>query len=64
MTLMDVMQEAIRERAELADLLESLSAEEWNAPTLCSAWSVRDLVAHLVSYDGLSPVGSASSSTV
>lgn len=56
---MDVMAEAVRERAELVDLLESLGDDEWNAPSLCSDWSVKDVVAHIVSYDGLSPVGAA-----
>ncbi|PWI20490.1 maleylpyruvate isomerase family mycothiol-dependent enzyme [Streptomyces sp. Act143] len=36
-----------RERASLADLLESLSAEEWETPTRCGDWRVRDVAAHL-----------------
>lgn len=39
------------ERADLADLLHSLSEEQWNAESLCDRWRVRDVVAHLVSYD-------------
>ena len=39
------------ERADLADLLQSLSEEQWNAPSLCERWRVRDVVAHMVSYD-------------
>lgn len=42
------------ERADLLALLETLSPEQWNAPTLCSEWTVRDVVAHVVSYDELS----------
>ncbi|WP_324784756.1 maleylpyruvate isomerase family mycothiol-dependent enzyme [Streptomyces sp. H51] len=36
-----------QERAGLADLLEGLSPEEWEAPTLCGDWRVRDVAAHL-----------------
>ncbi len=35
------------ERAWLADLLESLTEERWRAPSLCDAWTVRDVGAHL-----------------
>lgn len=51
---MDLMLEAERERAELADLLADLSPEEWEVPSLCAGWTVRDVVAHLLSYEGLS----------
>ncbi|MCD7439377.1 maleylpyruvate isomerase family mycothiol-dependent enzyme [Streptomyces lincolnensis] len=36
-----------RERASLADLLESLSPEEWETRTRCGDWRVRDVAAHL-----------------
>ena len=45
------------ERADLAELLTSLSPEQWDAPTLCEKWRVRDVVAHLYSYDELSTPG-------
>ncbi|GAA3698307.1 maleylpyruvate isomerase family mycothiol-dependent enzyme [Zhihengliuella alba] len=35
------------ERAALADDLAGLSAEQWRHPTLCGAWNVEDVVAHL-----------------
>ncbi|WP_067518538.1 maleylpyruvate isomerase family mycothiol-dependent enzyme [Nocardia uniformis] len=35
------------ERAELVELLRSLTNEEWETPTLCAGWRVRDLVGHL-----------------
>jgi uncharacterized protein (TIGR03083 family) len=35
------------ERRELADLLASLSDEQWDAPTLCDGWAVRHVVAHV-----------------
>jgi uncharacterized protein (TIGR03083 family) len=39
------------ERALLLDLLASLSADEWAAPTVCAPWSVKDLAAHIVADD-------------
>lgn len=44
---MDVWTEVEAERRELAELLEDLSDEEWDAPTLCGEWDVRHVVAHL-----------------
>ena len=35
------------ERRELAALLDGLSAEQWEAPSLCAGWTVRHVVAHL-----------------
>ena len=35
------------ERGSLADLLEQLSPEEWDQPSLCAGWRVRDVAAHL-----------------
>lgn len=36
------------ERRALADLLDTLAPAEWEVPTLCRAWRVRDVVAHVV----------------
>lgn len=36
------------ERRSLARDLEGLSAEQWDAPSLCSGWSVHDVLAHLI----------------
>jgi uncharacterized protein (TIGR03083 family) len=47
------------ERADLAELLAGLSPEQWDAPTLCSKWRVRDVVAHIISFDDLGAVGLA-----
>jgi uncharacterized protein (TIGR03083 family) len=44
------------ERADLADLLITLEPEQWNAPSLCTEWRVRDVVAHVFSYDTLDTV--------
>ncbi|GAA3391162.1 maleylpyruvate isomerase family mycothiol-dependent enzyme [Cryptosporangium minutisporangium] len=35
------------QRDELADLLEALSPDEWEHPSLCPGWRVRDVAAHL-----------------
>lgn len=35
------------ERASLADDLAALGESQWAHPTLCGAWTVRDVVAHL-----------------
>ncbi|MFG1708283.1 maleylpyruvate isomerase family mycothiol-dependent enzyme [Nonomuraea sp. M3C6] len=35
------------ERRALADLLGSLSADDWEQPSLCESWRVRDVAAHL-----------------
>ncbi|MGI5170178.1 maleylpyruvate isomerase family mycothiol-dependent enzyme [Spirillospora sp. CA-253888] len=39
------------ERAGLADLLETLTADQWGHPSLCDGWTVREVAAHL----GLGP---------
>src|SRR5947209_5905903 len=44
------------ERSELAALLESLSAEELARESLCAGWSVRDVAAHVISYDRINPL--------
>ncbi|MGO3474219.1 MAG: maleylpyruvate isomerase family mycothiol-dependent enzyme, partial [Brevibacterium aurantiacum] len=35
------------ERARLVKLLETLESDQWSADTLCSDWSVEQVVAHL-----------------
>jgi uncharacterized protein (TIGR03083 family) len=50
----DLSDLAAAERRDLADYLDTLTAEEWNQPSLCPGWSVRDVVGHIVSYDVLS----------
>ncbi len=51
----DLMPLAEAERREFADLLYGLSADEWDAPTLCEGWTVRDVVAHVYSFEDLRP---------
>ncbi len=53
----DAMSLAREERAELADLLATLTPAQWEAPSLCTGWRVRDVVAHMYSYEELGPVG-------
>lgn len=50
---MDVRRLAREERADFAAFLATLSPQQWQAPTLCTAWRVRDVVAHVISYDDL-----------
>jgi len=35
------------ERRRLADLLEELNDAQWRTPSLCTAWTIRDVAAHL-----------------
>lgn len=49
----DTMSLARAERADFAEFLASLTPEQWNAPTLCGGWQVRDVVAHVYSYEDL-----------
>ena len=39
------------ERASLVELLGSLDAERWRAPTVCPGWSVKDVALHLLGDD-------------
>lgn len=43
----DVRTEIAAERSELADVLDTLTEQQWDAPTLCKGWRVRDVVAHM-----------------
>lgn len=36
------------ERTELIDLLRTLTDEQWEAPTLCGGWRVREVVGHML----------------
>ena len=53
-SLMDM---AYEERTDLAAFLKTLRTEEWNAASLCDRWTVKDVVAHVVSYEELNVVG-------
>lgn len=42
------------ERSDLVALLKTLSFDEWEMPSLCEGWRIRDVVAHLC-YDSIPP---------
>ena len=44
----DVSQEVARLRHQFADRIDSLDETEWDAPSWCEGWRVRDVLAHLV----------------
>src|SRR5438105_15324329 len=39
------------ERAALLDLLSGLTDEEWERPTVCADWSVKDVALHILGGD-------------
>jgi uncharacterized protein (TIGR03083 family) len=53
-SLMDMAHD---ERTDLAAFLATLKPEEWHMPSLCEKWTVKDVVAHVLSYEELSPLG-------
>ncbi|QBJ94905.1 maleylpyruvate isomerase family mycothiol-dependent enzyme [Rhodococcus sp. ABRD24] len=55
----DVAALAHAERAQLAAFLHSLTPQQWQVPSLCAGWTVRDVVAHMLSYEELGPGGVA-----
>ncbi|MBB4689720.1 maleylpyruvate isomerase family mycothiol-dependent enzyme [Amycolatopsis jiangsuensis] len=54
---MDLRRFAREERADFADFLDTLRPQQWAEPTLCTGWTVRDVVAHVVSYDEIGARG-------
>lgn len=53
-SLMDM---AFEERSDLAAFLPTLTPDEWDAASLCDKWTVKDVVAHVVSYEELNFIG-------
>jgi uncharacterized protein (TIGR03083 family) len=45
------------EREEFALVLDGLTPEQWDSPTLCELWTVREVAIHTVSYDELTTGG-------
>jgi len=45
------------EREGFASFLDGLTSQQWNSPTLCELWSVREVAIHTVSYDELTTGG-------
>jgi uncharacterized protein (TIGR03083 family) len=54
-----LMSMARDERADLAAFLATLTPQQWLTPSLCDRWTVKDVVAHVVSYEELSKWGVA-----
>ncbi|WP_068182441.1 maleylpyruvate isomerase family mycothiol-dependent enzyme [Mycobacterium sp. UM_CSW] len=52
-----LMTMAHAERADLADFLSTLAPQDWEAPSLCTKWTVKDVVAHVISYEELGAAG-------
>ncbi len=48
---MNALELATAERTDLADLLATLTPQQWEAPSLCEGWRIRDVVAHVMSFD-------------
>jgi uncharacterized protein (TIGR03083 family) len=44
----DLMPMIHAERAALADYLQGLTADQWRAPTWCTAWNVQEVTGHLI----------------
>lgn len=54
-----VWEQVTEERRAVLVLLEGLTPAEWDAPTLCAGWRVRELVAHLTMPTRTGPVAAA-----
>lgn len=54
---MNGLEMATAERTDLADFLGTLKPEQWEAASLCEGWRVRDVVAHVMSFDDLNLLG-------
>lgn len=52
---MDIWQMIKAERASLVDGLAALPEADWQRPSLCTEWTVRDVVGHLISTATLTP---------
>jgi uncharacterized protein (TIGR03083 family) len=54
---MNGLEMATAERTDLAELLATLTPEEWASASLCEGWRVRDVVAHVMSFDDVTLLG-------
>jgi uncharacterized protein (TIGR03083 family) len=52
-----LMSMARAERADLHTFLTTLTPQQWDTPSLCSGWTVKDVVAHMISYEELGTMG-------
>lgn len=53
-SLMDLARD---ERADLAAFLATLTPAQWETESLCTGWTVKDVVAHIISYEELGVPG-------
>jgi uncharacterized protein (TIGR03083 family) len=56
MATVDVWGVVHPERSALADELSALREEQWSTPSLCSGWTVRDVVAHMAATASITPL--------
>jgi uncharacterized protein (TIGR03083 family) len=54
------MEMAQAERGDFAAFVDGLTDQQWESPTLCEGWRVRDVVAHMFGYDELTTAELAS----
>jgi uncharacterized protein (TIGR03083 family) len=52
---MDTWQMIKAERASLVDALAQLADEDWDKPSLCTGWTVRDVVGHMTATANMTP---------
>jgi uncharacterized protein (TIGR03083 family) len=43
----DLWKTVAAERGALAEDLAELTDTQWNSPSLCAGWTVRDMIAHM-----------------
>src|SRR5581483_8083521 len=55
MAKVDVWSTIAAERRALADDLGSLTDAQWDTPSLCDEWTVRDVLAHMTATAKISP---------
>src|ERR1700758_1607782 len=55
MGMSDIWATIAAERGALAAALATLTPAQWDTPSLCSGWTVRDIVAHLSATASLNP---------
>ena len=55
-TKQDYERMTAEEYADLRELLHGLSAEQWDAPSLCAGWKVRHVVGHICLGSQISPL--------
>jgi uncharacterized protein (TIGR03083 family) len=54
--MIDIWSTIADERGALADDLAGLTPAQWETPSLCTRWTVRDVVAHLSATASISPL--------